>query len=143
MTVTVAHQSCERKMENDNPVENQSVAVGEVISKKKNKGGRPKGSKDSVKRVRSPSLKTLEKVNPEGQTKALALFTAKFVESGKLNALMEKWIEVAFDDNHKLQGHAWDILAKRGLPMSYFDKGGGGTPKIEINVMGTVDISER
>lgn len=121
---------------------NQSVTIeAETGLPVKKKGGRPKGSKDKAKRVRSPTLRTLEKMNPNGQAQALALFTAKFIESGKMNALLEKWIATAFDDDHKLQGQAWDLLAKRGLPMSYFEKNGGGAPRIEINVTGNVDIS--
>lgn len=111
------------------------VKEGELVEKKK-KRGRPKGSKDKLPRLRSPTLKDLKKVDPESQTKAVAVFTAKFISSGKMDKLLEKMVEVAFDDDHKLQGMAWQELMKRGLPMSMFEdaRGGGNGPVINISI---------
>jgi len=110
------------------------VKEGEIVEKKK-KRGRPKGSKDVFPRLRSPTLKDLDKVDPQSQTKAVAIFTAKFISSGKMDKLLEKMVEVAFDDDHKLQGMAWQELMKRGLPMGMFEKVGGSSgPVINISI---------
>lgn len=117
------------------------VKEGELVEKKK-KRGRPKGSKDVVPRLRSPTLKGLKKIDPESPSKAVAIFTAKFISSGKMDKLLEKMVEVAFDDDHKLQGMAWQELMKRGLPMTMFEsvKGGGNGPVINISIGSAEEI---
>lgn len=131
-------------MENTKLEENQIVAPieGEFQEKKKKGRGRPKGSLDkSKRRVRDPSLAQLAKLHPDSPTKALAFFSANFIENGQLDRLMKKLVTVAFDDDHKLQGMAWQELLKRGLPMDLFEKGrSGGGPQININITGVDDV---
>lgn len=131
----------EAKMEMEKTQSDQPVKelVGEFQEKKSKKRGRgrPKGSKDSAKRrVRDPSLTQLAKIAPDSPTKALAVFSSNFIENGQLDRLMKKLVEVAFNDDHKLQGMAWQELMKRGVPMSLFEKtgGGGNGPVINISI---------
>ena len=112
------------------------------VAEKKRGRGRPKGAKDSKKRVRSPSLKTLRNEKDGLPRRAIDAWAKGFFDRGIPERLLEKWVEVAFDDNHKLQAHAWSELGKRGFPVSLFEnkEGGDKKPVININVTGVSEF---
>lgn len=134
-------------MESDEIKEGELLEKGKPLSRAEKarlngkKGGRPKGKKDSKPRVRSPTLKQMTKVDPDLPSKTQAIFYSRFINSGNLEKVLEKMMAAALDDDHKLQGLAWQELSKRALPMELFEKGrSGGGPQININITGVDDV---
>lgn len=105
----------------------------------KRKRGRPRKNE-----IREKTTGHRGKVGrPKGDAGIMAEYKARMLASPKSSAVLDAIFEAALDDSHKHQAAAWKLLMDRMLPVSMFDKEGGGQrPSVSISIT-TTDATTR
>lgn len=81
---------------------------------------------------------------PVGDAGRIQEFKARLLAAPTANKIIDKILEVAYNDGHPGQMAALKMCFDRLLPQSSFEKDASGNkPQITINVTGMVDVSQK
>ena len=94
-----------------------------------NKGGRPS----------KQALASTGQMTKREQAGALKEFRQRLLLNPRSPKLVEKMLDMAFDDEHKNQAVAMKLLADRLMPVAGFTADGKANAQVSINITGLSD----
>jgi len=107
-----------------------------------NPRGRPKGSKNKVKKTKDGTVKN-PVGRPPGEAAVMKEYRDRMLNSPRSLKVLDSILKAAMDDEHKNQAAAWKIVVDRIMPVSSFDKLAGseeGRNAIQINITGVPGV---